>query len=94
MQVIKAFVEWKEKGKPVFKGDKQYHIELKEETANLDFIVTAIRKKWGKEYSLVTSDGIELEDSPATTGMKWKLQCSGNFNVCDFNVCVNLVLLP
>ena len=37
-------------------------------TAHLEHILGVIHKRWGAEYTLVTSDGIELEDSPATQG--------------------------
>jgi len=29
-------------------------------------IKAAVQKKWGSEYTLVTGDGIELEESPET----------------------------
>ena len=44
------------------------YIELTEATAHLEHILGVIRKHWGAEYTLVTTDGIELEDSPATQG--------------------------
>lgn len=46
------------------------YIELTEATAYLDYIIEVIRKRWGTEYILVTSDGIKLEDSPATHGIE------------------------
>ena len=42
--------------------------ELVDSTANLEHIKGVVHKRWGTQYTLVTSDGIELEDSPATQG--------------------------
>lgn len=45
------------------------YIELLYSTANTDYVLDAIRKRWEAEYLLVTSDGLKLEDSAATRGM-------------------------
>ena len=58
----------KGRGKPEFKATSQVYIELTEVTAHLDHILEVIRRRWGAEYNLVTNDGIEMEDSPATRG--------------------------
>ena len=54
--------------KPDFELLNQTYIELVESTANLEHIQSIIQRRWGAEYRIVTSDGIELEDSPATQG--------------------------
>ena len=56
LKVVKATVTKKGRGKPDFQPISQM------------YILGVIRKRWGAEYTLVTTDGIELEDSPATQG--------------------------
>lgn len=68
LKVVKATVTKKGRGKPDFQPTSQVYIELTEATAHLEHILGVIHKRWGAEYTLVTSDGIELEDSPATQG--------------------------
>ena len=70
LKVVKATILRKGRGKPEFQASSQMYIELTEATAYLDHIVELIRKRWGAEYILVTNDGIELEDSPATQGRR------------------------
>ena len=43
------------------------YLEITELSANVTLIKAAIQRKWGP-YTLVTSDGVELEDSPGTEG--------------------------
>ena len=45
------------------------YLQITEASANVTLIKAAIQRKW-KEYTLVTSDGVELEDSPGIEG-KW-----------------------
>ena len=47
----------------------QTFIELIEATANVEHILAIIRKRWGPDYLLVTKDGLQIEDSPATQGI-------------------------
>ena len=75
-KVVKATLQRKGRGKPEFQASSQTYIELAEATANLDHILMTIRKRWGGEYTLVTTDGIELEDSPATQGGTYCLAVS------------------
>ena len=44
------------------------YLQITELSANVTLIKAAIQRKWGADYTLVTSDGIELEDSPGTEG--------------------------
>lgn len=50
--VMKAEMNKKTRGKPVFETTSTYFV----------------RKHWGEEYTLVTTDGMELEDSVVTRG--------------------------
>ena len=70
LKIVKAQMQRLGRGKVSFNAINQMNIELQEETANLDFILAAIQKQWGTEYTLVTNDGLELDNSPATRGMK------------------------
>ncbi|MDA8009024.1 MAG: hypothetical protein MPK75_04815 [Alphaproteobacteria bacterium] len=55
-------------GKPTFSTLGQTFVEVTEATANVTFIKHAIQQKWGSEYTLVTADGLELEDCSGTQG--------------------------
>ena len=39
-----------------------------ESTANVEYILTLVQRRWGEDYIIVTNDGLQLEDSPATQG--------------------------
>lgn len=54
--------------KPDFMTTGQTYIELVDSTANVDYIVGVINQRWGSGYTIVTSDGVPLEDSPTTQG--------------------------
>ena len=47
-------------------GFSTYCTDVTEQSANVGFIKGYIQKKWGSEYTLVGSDGVELEDCPET----------------------------
>ena len=67
---MKAEMVKKSKGKPHFDTSSTYFIEVTADKANLAYMTEAIRKHWGEDYSLVTNDGMELEDSTVTRGKK------------------------
>lgn len=54
--------------KPEFNAISQTHIDLVDATANVEFVTGTIQRRWGDDYVLVTNDGLELEDVPATQG--------------------------
>ena len=58
----------KANGKPSFEAITTMYVEVSNGKANLPNILENIHKHWGDEYTLVTNDGIELEDSPVTRG--------------------------
>ena len=67
-----------ERGKVDFSTISQMYVEINSENANVVYIEGEIKKKWGEEYSLVTNDGIRLEDHTSTQGKKLichSLQC-------------------
>jgi len=64
----------RKKRKPEFYYQQKPVIEINATTANFEYILGVVRGKWGKEYVLVTQDGLMLEESPATQG----IACSTN----------------
>jgi len=72
LKVVKARVQRQGWGKPEFQPTSQTYVELTEATANVEHILGVISSRWGPEYTLVTNDGLEIEDSTATQGMPVK----------------------
>ena len=52
----------------------QLYTDIVESTANVDYILTVVQRRWSEDYTLVTNDGLELLDSPGTR--------STNLQVC------------
>lgn len=57
------------KGKHTFDGIKTMFLELRTDQVKLSYISEHIKRQWGEEYTIVTSEGTELEDSPVTQGL-------------------------
>ena len=55
-------------GKPDFACTGQLYIELTESTANVTQVCEAVRRQWGTEYTVVSTEGLEIDDSLATQG--------------------------
>jgi hypothetical protein len=73
LKVVKAKIIKNGRRNPEFKPICQTYIDIVESTANLTYILDVIHQRWGPEYTLVTSDGIELEESPSIKGLSfWK----------------------
>ena len=68
LKVIQANVSKNVNGKLEFFKIGQMFITLYEPTATVDYITAVIQKKRGKEYIIVTSDGLPIEDSSGTQG--------------------------
>lgn len=67
LKVIKAGVH--RIGKKIeFQPHSQTFIELVDSVANVDHILGVVQRRWGSDYTLVTQDGLQLEESPATQG--------------------------
>ena len=67
LKVIKA--DMHRIGKKIeFQPQNQTFIELVDSTANVEHILGVVQRRWGSEYTLVTQDGLQLEESPATQG--------------------------
>ena len=70
LKITKAEPTIREAGqgkKPSFTPICHMYLEITEVSANVTLIKAAIQRKWGA-YTLVTSDGVELEDSSGTEG--------------------------
>lgn len=50
---------------------QQTFIEIVDATANVEHILGVVQRRWGSEYVLVTQDGLQLDDAPATQGMNY-----------------------
>jgi len=53
-------------GKPSFTFTGQTYLKLTETTANVANVCEEIQKQWGSEYTMVSTDGLEIEDCSAT----------------------------
>ena len=52
-------------GKCEFANHGQTFVDV---TSNVNYIRNAVQKRWGEEYTLVTADRLEIEDSSGTQG--------------------------
>ena len=69
-KVIKA--QMVRDGKKVeLKGKHQTFIDIVETTAIVKHMLGVVRRRCGPDYILVTQDGLQLEDTPATQGKNW-----------------------
>lgn len=66
LKVVKASLLKYERGKPMFQPLTQMFLDLTDATANPEYIQATISSQWGPEYTIVSNDGLEIEDSPAT----------------------------
>ena len=67
VKIIQAKMS-KIKGKPEFNNISLEYVEVTEATANVNYLSNTVQNKWGNDYILVSSDGLQLEDSSATQG--------------------------
>ena len=45
------------------------HLDLAESRANVEHVTKEVQQRWGPNYVIVTSDGLQLEDCEGTQGM-------------------------
>ena len=69
MKIVKAKMVSCKTGKVDFSAISQMHIDLNESSANVEYVLEEIRKRWGEEYNLVTVDGLKLEDCEGNRGI-------------------------
>lgn len=72
LKIIKSKISRNGK-KPEFEFQQQTFVEIVESTANVEHILGVVRSRWGPDHNLITQDGLLLEESPATQGIKLTL---------------------
>ncbi len=60
---------YSQNGKVVYTKHSQMLIDLSESTANVNHILNEIHQRWGEDYSIVTVDGLVLEDCEGNRGV-------------------------
>ena len=68
VEIIQASMKRLANGKADFVPQNQTFVDLCEATANVNYVTSVIQQKWGSDHFLVTSDGLQLDDSSGTQG--------------------------
>lgn len=68
VKIVQASMKHLASGKIEFIPQNQTFVDVTETTANLHYVSSAVQRKWGPEYTLVTSDGLKVDDSSGTQG--------------------------
>lgn len=69
IKIMKAKMSVAKKGgKPDFQCTGQMYIELSLATANVGHVCEVVRKQWGSDYTVVSVEGLEIDDTSATQG--------------------------
>lgn len=69
LKVLKARMILTRKGKkPDFETIGQMYVDLTDSTANITHVRGKVQEQWGAEYTIVSTEGLEIEDSSATQG--------------------------
>ncbi|XP_065908512.1 uncharacterized protein [Dysidea avara] len=71
VKVVKAKMtaSTKKGGKPDFTSTGQTYLPLTESTATVANVCDQVKRQWGTEYTVVSSDGLEIEDCVATQSL-------------------------
>ena len=64
VKVIRAIMDASRSGKM----EAQMHLDITESTANVEHVTREVQQRWGEQYRVVTTEGLELEDCEATQG--------------------------
>lgn len=73
LKVVKATISGRTGNKPVFTSLEQIYVDLTDKTASAVTIKSAVQDEWGDDYTVVTSDGLEVKDSAGTTGKAYTI---------------------
>ena len=68
VKIVKATMKPGVNGRPEFTPVTQTFVDVTESTANTTYILNAVQRKWGAQYVIVTSDGLQIEDGSGTQG--------------------------
>ena len=71
VKLVQAVMSRQPSGKPTFNRLGQTFVDVSEATANVTYIKLVVQQKWGHDYTLVTADGLELEDCSGTQGQNY-----------------------
>ena len=84
LKVVKATISGRAGNKPVFTSLEQIYVDLTDKTASAVTIKSAVQDEWGDDYTVVTSDGLEVKDSAGTTGKIDTTQIMHVHHLCTF----------
>ena len=68
VKIVKATMKPGANRRPDFTPLTQTFVDVTESTANTNYILNAVQRKWGAQYVIVTSDGLQIEDGSGTQG--------------------------
>ena len=68
VKVVKAKKTINGSGKADFISLDNMFIEINSSNANSAYVKSCVQKQWGDDYIVVSKDGLEIGDSPATRG--------------------------
>ena len=68
VKILQALFKRLPTGKPEFIPVGQHFLDLSEANANVPYINRAVKSHWGKEYCLVSAEGLKFEDCDSTQG--------------------------
>ena len=71
VKIVQASMKSLANGKVDLVPYNQTFVDITEATANVNYITVALKYRWGSDHSLVTSDGLQLDDSSGTPGEYW-----------------------
>lgn len=87
VKIVQAHLSFTPGGKPRFQPVGQVYVPVKEPTAKVPYVLSAIQQEFGQSHVIVTADGIELQDSLGTQGMQfWKVPSRKLFAVDEANI--------
>ncbi len=69
VKVIQATMKRLPNGKYEFAHIGQTFVDVTESTANTNYVRNVVQKKWGSQYTIVSADGLEIDDSSGTQGL-------------------------
>ena len=68
LKIVQARVIKSHGKKPEAQCLRQLYMDITDTTANIDYTLTIVQRRWGEEFTLVTNDGLEFLDSLGTRG--------------------------
>ena len=93
LKVLKAKLTKNGRRKPDFEPLNQTYIELVESTANLEHILVLVRRHWGLEYTIVTSDGMYTIVTSDGMALNWKIHQPLKVYMIITNACMYVLLM-